>query len=143
MSEEILTEQDVDKAFKFLNPADLPSKEVAESEVAAAKDAELKEDWAKGWKMTDLVSSSPVMKELLAEAELDSRLDAAIDKVLADPEIDALLDEVAEGAAEELTESLVEAEPSGLGDAVAELRAEFDEFKAQVMKAFKHAGFKF
>lgn len=81
--------------------------------------------------------------------QTDEQLDAAIDQLLAHPEIDAMLENVAKDAADDIGEAIEEFVNVENSNGQAEVpeapltRAEFEEFKARVEKAFKHAGFKF
>lgn len=93
-----------------------------------------------------------VVPPVPAEDLTDDALDAQIDKLLASPEIDAMLENVAKDAADDIGEAVEEVlsaakeyqypvqNPTGT---ISVGRSEFEEFKARVEKAFKHAGFKF
>jgi hypothetical protein len=115
-------------------------------------------EWADGWQPAALVSPSPYSTPPVPSANLsDEALDAEIDKLLASPEIDAMLENVANDAADDIGEAVQEVIDAASADKAAEYqyplqnpngviaigRTEFEEFKDRVIKAFKHAGFKF
>jgi len=98
-------------------------------------------------------------KALIDSFDTDAQLDARINNLLESPEIDAMLENVAADAAEDAQNDLAKGDridalnmsltiPGWTAHTITGPRnyvttREFDEFKARVAAAFKHAGFKF
>jgi len=73
-------------------------------------------------------------------------VDDQIDKLLTDPTIVAMVENAVQGAVQDALDNQEADEPythANYLTPVAELRAEFEEFRDRVAAAFKHAGFKF
>jgi hypothetical protein len=96
------------------------------------------------------------LANVAAEAEDDAQLDAALNEMLTTPEVNAMLENVAADAIEDTKNDPAKGKPfdptstfSGwsspdiTGPVSYVTVREFDEFKARITAAFKHAGFKF
>jgi len=98
--------------------------------------------------MKDETKKTLADSDISFEVELsDEALDAEIDKLLTHPTIDAMLENVAQDASDDIVEAVEGVLSAGdtqtPAPPVEVTRAEFEELKARVANAFKHAGFKF
>ena len=114
-----------------------------------------------GWEKKDLVSPSPYIAtaeyhvtsvpalEGVVPDDISAQVDAKIDELIATPEIQAMLGNAVQGVVDNAIDDaaaelgLASSELSNSPYSVGKLRDDFEEFKARVEKAFKHAGFKF